>query len=145
MENRKGNTDKRKGSAISNIIEKGSYYFQNPDQLNNILSEAFNKASVESENKAISKMSELLRTSIRMVRASVSGEYTELSKVKLVFAVAALIYAIAPKDIIPDNIPFLGAIDDVVALGWVIKSLNEEVGKFKEWEGTAVTSATPAY
>jgi uncharacterized membrane protein YkvA (DUF1232 family) len=145
MENRKGNTDKKGGSTIGSIIDKSSYYFKNPDKLNNILSEAFNKASVESDNKAIGKMSELLRTSLRMVRASFSGEYTGLSRVKLLFATAALVYAIAPKDLIPDNIPFLGAIDDVAALAWFIKSAHEEVVKFQEWEGTAITSATPAY
>jgi uncharacterized membrane protein YkvA (DUF1232 family) len=150
METRKAkNTEGKKVSYVGNLVEKASYFIKNPDELNNILNEAFSKASVESDNKAIRKMSEMVQTLFRMTKASFSGEYTALSKGKVFLGLAAIAYFIAPKDLIPDKIPFVGVLDDMAVLAWFIKAANEEIIKFKEWEGTAEYTSTkevsPAY
>jgi uncharacterized membrane protein YkvA (DUF1232 family) len=149
METRKAkNAEGSKVSYVGNLVDKATHFIKNPDELNNILNEAFNRASVESENKAIRKMSEMVQTLFRMTKASFSGEYTELSKGKVFLGLAAIAYFIAPKDMLPDKIPFLGVLDDMVVLAWFIKAANEEITKFKAWEGTEFTSTnevSPAY
>jgi uncharacterized membrane protein YkvA (DUF1232 family) len=149
METRKAKyTEGKKVSYVGNLLEKATHFIKNPDELNNILNEAFSQASVESDNKAIRKMSEMVQTLFRMTKASFSGEYPGLSKAKVFLGLAAIAYFIAPKDLLPDKIPFLGVLDDMVVLAWFIKAANEEIIKFKAWEGTEFTSSnevSPAY
>jgi len=45
-----------------------------------------------------------------------------------------LVYFISPIDAIPDFIPFLGWADDLTLLGYVIKTLKGEIGKYRAWE-----------
>src|SRR5438445_13789761 len=116
---------------LSKLVEKATHYINNPDEFNKILNEAFQKANVDSGNKAIRKMSEMLQTLFRMTKASFSGEYTELSKGKIFLGLAAAVYIIAPKDLIPDKIPFIGLLDDMMVFAWLLKVSNDEIIKFK--------------
>jgi uncharacterized membrane protein YkvA (DUF1232 family) len=142
------NTEHNIKGYFIRLAEKATHYIKNPDEFSNILNEAFSKASVDSENKAIRKMSEMLQTLFRMTKASFSGEYTGLSKGKIFLGIAAAVYIVSPKDIIPDKIPFIGMLDDMVVLAWLIKVSNDEIIKFKAWEGTlagAQGEVRPAY
>jgi len=142
------NTESKIKGYFGNLVEKATHYMKNPDEFNNLLNEVFKKANVDSGNKAVKKMSEMLQSLFRMTKASFSGEYTELPKVKIFLGLAAAAYIIAPKDLIPDNIPFIGMLDDMVVLAWLIKVSNDEIIKFRAWEGTLYTSPgeiSPAY
>jgi uncharacterized membrane protein YkvA (DUF1232 family) len=149
METRKSkNTERNVKAYFGNLVQKTSHYIKNPDELNHLLNEAFAKANVDSENKAIRKVSDMLQTLFRMTKASLSGEYKELSKGKMLLGVAAIAYIVSPKDLIPDKIPFIGLIDDMIVLSWLIKAANDEIIKFKAWEGTWFASRSginPAY
>ena len=57
-------------------------------------------------------------------------EYKLDNKTKLVIA-GALAYVVLPVDIIPDFIPIIGWIDDAFVLGFTIKSLREEIDRYK--------------
>ncbi len=53
--------------------------------------------------------------------------------------VAALAYAVLPFDFIPDRIPVIGRIDDVVVVGAALQSLVEAAGEevvAEHWEGS---------
>ncbi len=125
---------------MGQMADKVSHYFKNPEELNNILSEAFNKATLETENKSIKRLLEMLATATRMVRASISGEYENLSKPKLLLMVGALIYFVLPQDLIPDKIPVIGVVDDLAVLAFFIKTASDEIAKFEEWEKTHVSA-----
>jgi len=47
----------------------------------------------------------------------------------------ALAYVVLPIDVIPDFIPGFGFIDDLFVVGFVMKSLTEEVERFKHYKG----------
>ncbi|MCB2155802.1 DUF1232 domain-containing protein [bacterium] len=49
--------------------------------------------------------------------------------------IAALLYFIAPIDIIPDFIPGLGYIDDAVVIGYTIKALKDLIEAYKVYRG----------
>lgn len=71
---------------------------------------------------------------LRMVKASLAGDYKNISKkavVKILFAFCYLFFFI---DVIPDFIPFVGWIDDIIVLTWVVSSLQEEIESFRRWE-----------
>ncbi len=53
--------------------------------------------------------------------------------------VAALAYALLPFDLIPDRIPVIGRVDDVVIVGAAFQSLVEAAGEevvAEHWEGS---------
>ena len=77
---------------------------------------------------------------VRMVTAAVRGDYKGLSRRKTLLTAGAIIYFVSPLDIIPDALPFVGVLDDIWLIGWIVKTLDEEYDKFQEWEKTnAVT------
>jgi uncharacterized membrane protein YkvA (DUF1232 family) len=52
----------------------------------------------------------------------------------IVWAIAAIIYFVSPIDLIPDFIPVVGYLDDVVVIGWVAASISTDIENFREWE-----------
>ena len=71
---------------------------------------------------------------VRMLRAWSKGEYKNIAPTSIIAEVAALLYFINPFDIIPDFIPVIGQIDDILVLGYLIKFLNKEIERFMAWE-----------
>jgi uncharacterized membrane protein YkvA (DUF1232 family) len=49
--------------------------------------------------------------------------------------IAGLAYFISPIDAIPDVIPVVGYLDDVVIVTWVMHEISEEVTKYRRWKG----------
>ena len=61
------------------------------------------------------------------------SEFAIDSKTYLMIA-GALAYVILPFDIIPDFIPGIGFIDDIFVVGMVMKSLSDEVERYKAFK-----------
>ncbi|MDB5983137.1 MAG: hypothetical protein JWQ69_4152 [Pseudomonas sp.] len=78
------------------------------------------------------------------------GEYRAINPKAMVAVVAGLMYFLSPIDLIPDWIPVLGMLDDIVVLGWVMKTLKTELDAFRAWramqsvEKLAVVERLPA-
>jgi uncharacterized membrane protein YkvA (DUF1232 family) len=78
------------------------------------------------------------------------GEYRAISPKAMVAVVAGLMYFLSPIDLIPDWIPVLGMLDDIVVLGWVMSTLKVELDAFRAWraaqsvEKLAVVERLPA-
>ncbi len=70
----------------------------------------------------------------RMTSAWWVGDYKNISKKSIIAVVAALIYFVNPFDLIPDFIPILGQIDDIIILSYLTKVLNKEVERFMVWQ-----------
>lgn len=70
----------------------------------------------------------------RLIRATLSGQYTGVSKGRLALMVAATGYIISPIDLIPDIIGLVGFADDAVVMSWLATRFVEETELFLEWE-----------
>lgn len=71
----------------------------------------------------------------RLVRATLDGSYTGVTKGRLALMLAAMGYIISPLDFIPEAIvPVLGIADDALVLGWLATRFVEETERFLEWE-----------
>ena len=71
---------------------------------------------------------------VRMLKAWANKEYTDISPKAIVAVVATLIYFVNPFDLIPDFIPIIGSIDDILVISYLIKTLNTEIQRFMAWE-----------
>jgi uncharacterized membrane protein YkvA (DUF1232 family) len=132
----------RKSPRFEKIKELLSFYLRNPEKLNEIITDTYNRATQESENKTIGDMFDKFSAFYRMLTSSVKGEYKELPPYKVIIMVAALVYLISPYDFVPDNTPLIGAIDDLAVIAWLIKTANDEIVRYQEWESTNLRTIT---
>ena len=75
-----------------------------------------------------------LHTMLRLVRAHHRGEYDQVASDALLWIVAALNYLVDPFDLIPDNTPFLGFIDDAAVVEFVVDRTRQTLDDFMTWE-----------
>ena len=59
----------------------------------------------------------------------------EVSKVAYLAIAGALAYVVLPIDVIPDFIPGIGFIDDMFVIGMVMKSISDEIERYKAFRG----------
>ncbi|MNE65973.1 hypothetical protein D3C80_1615000 [compost metagenome] len=64
------------------------------------------------------------------------GEYRAISPKALVTVVAGLLYFVSPIDAIPDWLLGVGFLDDIAVLGWVLKTVADELARFKAWRAS---------
>ncbi|GEA31142.1 YkvA family protein [Clostridium diolis] len=73
-----------------------------------------------------------LKDRARKLKSDIPAVYISLRKketpvIAKVFAMIAIIYALSPIDLIPDFIPVIGLLDDIILLPITIKFIPEEV------------------
>ena len=71
---------------------------------------------------------------ISMVKSYITKEYTEVSPKVVASVISALLYLIKGKDIVPDNIPLLGHVDDIAVITVAMKLCEPEIAAYKEWK-----------
>jgi uncharacterized membrane protein YkvA (DUF1232 family) len=114
---------------------KAEEYVRDPQRTQELLSSALKKASSRrNDPKLTDDIWDYLQTAVRLVQATMRGEYTGLSRRNLTLIVAAILYYISPIDLIPDILPIAGLFDDVGVLAFALRSLKTEIETFKEWE-----------
>ena len=78
-----------------------------------------------------------LQTMLRLVRAYERGEYQQVSNDALMWIVAALNYLVDPFDLIPDEAPFIGFVDDATVVEFAVTRTRQMLDDFMIWETTA--------
>jgi uncharacterized membrane protein YkvA (DUF1232 family) len=74
---------------------------------------------------------------LRLIRAYHRGEYRQVSNDALVWIIAALNYLVDPFDLIPDDTPFLGLVDDAHVVELVTDKTRRTLDAFMTWETAA--------
>ena len=122
------------------FVGKAEEYIKKPTRMKQLLNDAYQKASEKNDVGSLAHEAwDTLQTLFRLIRTSISGEYTGLPTSTVVAAVAVTIYFLSPIDVIPDFIPVLGLLDDVALVAWFSTTIKEELDKFAEWEKTRPT------
>ena len=65
----------------------------------------------------------------------VTDKHFKIDKKTYLAIAGALAYVVLPIDIIPDFIPAVGFIDDVFVVGIVMKSISDDIERFKAHKG----------
>lgn len=103
-----------------------------PGQLQAYLDRA-EGASSEAQGKLRSVYDEF-KAMVRMLKAWMRREYTEVPKKTLIRALFSVLYFLLVVDAIPDFIPGIGLVDDLTVIAWVLKGIREDLRKFVSWE-----------
>src|ERR1035437_6806519 len=71
----------------------------------------------------------------RLVRATIRGEYTGTSRLRLLLIAGALLYLISPMDLVPVVlVPLVGLGGDALVISWIAASLINATESFLRWE-----------
>lgn len=62
------------------------------------------------------------------------GNYTAVPKNTIIAIIAGLLYLIVPLDAVPDFIPFVGYLDDVSVLSFLISRISKDLKKYEAWK-----------
>jgi len=91
------------------------------------------RASNPAVDKAIAAIPNLTKLGYRLMRDP------RVPVKQKAFLGAALAYMVSPVDIIPDFIPFLGRVDDLVILAFALNAMFDAAGEalvHEHWDGT---------
>ena len=94
-------------------------------------------AKAEKNKGALSKVWSDLVSMVRLIRAYAAGRYRNIPWRSVSLSIAALLYFISPLDAMPDFLPGLGLLDDVFIVTWVMRTIQKDLERFREWENTA--------
>ena len=77
-----------------------------------------------------------------LVKDYYQGNYRNIPYKTISAGVVGLLYLINPIDIIPDFIPFIGQIDDILVLKFCLKLMEKDLLKYKTWKDKQALSKT---
>ena len=70
-----------------------------------------------------------------------TGKYREIPFRSIATIVFALLYVLAPVDLIPDFIPVIGLVDDAAVVAICLKFVHEDLQEYKKWKDKEMSSA----
>ncbi len=118
--------------VIENGIGEAKSILDDPEKMNNLLDSM--KAQVADLPATVTGAFANLPTMVEMVKSYATKEYTEVPVKTVATMVAAFIYLVKGKDLIPDNIPLLGLVDDIAVVTAALKLNEPEFEAFKQWK-----------
>ena len=122
-----------KNKFFIRAFENAKRMFSSKEKVLETLDTAFQKSiDLENDKGEVSSLTEKVKLFILMIRSYVKGEYREVPFKSILLILAGLIYFINPFDLIVDFIPGIGYIDDIGLILWILKSVDEDVVRFKE-------------
>lgn len=121
--------DKAK-EALNGFTAQAEEIIKNPQKLEELLQQ------LEAKLKDVPKAGDALSRiplMISMVRSYITKEYTEISPKVIVSLVCAFIYLLKGKDVIPDNIPVVGYVDDLAVFAAAFMINEPELQAYTQW------------
>ncbi|MBR2030050.1 MAG: DUF1232 domain-containing protein [Clostridia bacterium] len=94
---------------------------------------------IEKKLKSIPKIGEKLShipVFVSLIRSYIKKEYNEIPLGTLLAIISALIYVVAPVDLIPDIFPGVGHIDDAAVIGACLCLVEDDIKEYINWRDT---------
>ncbi len=71
---------------------------------------------------------------IKLAYAMVRDPGFRIDYLTKIVVIIALLYLISPIDLLPDAIPVLGLLDDVLVIGYALKQAAAELERYRAWQ-----------
>ena len=123
------NLDKAK-EILANYTAQAEELLQNPAKVEELLQQLENKMK---EIPSVGEYVSRLPLMISMIRGYIRKEYTVVSPKVIVSLVAAMIYLLLGKDLIPDKTPIIGYADDLAVFVAAFALAAPELDAYAQW------------
>ena len=123
-------------AALENGAAEAQSILNDPAKVEDILAQA--KARVADLPGSIGGALSNIPLMANMIKCYITREYTVVSPKVVASVLGALIYLVKGKDLIPDNIPVVGLIDDAAVITLAMMLNEPELNAFSEWQQTHV-------
>ena len=123
--------------AFAKAILDAKWYAADSERLRALFEQAAEKAA-SIPREPFKDTWAYFQAMLRLVRAYSRGEYRAVPQSALLSIIAALNYLVDPFDLIPDEIPFLGFLDDATVMTFAVQRTKEDLDDFMTWETCAV-------
>jgi uncharacterized membrane protein YkvA (DUF1232 family) len=125
-----------RSAAFAKTILAAKAFTTDPQRLDDLFKEAARKAATLPREPFRDTWA-YFQAMLRLVRAYHQGEYRLVPTDALLTIIAALNYLIDPFDLIPDEIPFLGFLDDATVIAFAVGRTRDALDDFMTWETSA--------
>jgi uncharacterized membrane protein YkvA (DUF1232 family) len=122
-----------RSDAFAKAILEAKSYTADPETLTALFREASTKAAAIPKT-ALNELGPYLQAMLRLIRAYARGDYRKIARDSFLTIVAAIGYLVDPFDLIPDEIPFLGFVDDATVIGFAVSRTRDALDAFMLWE-----------
>jgi uncharacterized membrane protein YkvA (DUF1232 family) len=126
-----------RSEAFSRALADAKAHANDPERLRALFEEGARKAATVPK-EPFQDSWPYVQTMLRLVRAYFRGEYRNVSQEGLLWIVAAMNYFVDPFDLIPDEVPFLGFVDDATVMQFAVARTRQALDDFMTWETTAL-------
>ena len=87
----------------------------------------------------LNKLVNQVKLLYEFIRSYIDGSYREIPWISIATAVAAVVYFLAPIDLIPDMIPGIGYIDDLLVVRFALTAIGSDLRTYCEFKGYDVS------
>ena len=123
-------TEKAK-EILDSGMEQANELLDHPEQLQALLIQVTDKTkTVPVLGTVVSELPAM----VSLVKSYVTKEYPDVSPKVIAAAVSGFIYLIKKKDLIPDNIPVLGQLDDIAVIALALSLIKPELDAYRSWQ-----------
>ena len=131
-----------RSDAFAKALADAKSYARNPETLEALFNQAARKAAAVS-SEAFKGNWPYLQAMLRFIRAFSRGTYAprDASDTALLWMIAALNYFVDPFDLIPDDVPFLGFVDDATVVEFAVLRTKDTLDDFMVWETRGLTNS----
>jgi len=123
------NLEKAK-EILGNFSAQAEELIQNPAKVEELLQQLEEKMK---EIPTIGEYVSRLPLMISMIRGYIRKEYTAVSPKVIVTMLAAVIYLLLGKDLIPDKTPIIGYADDLAVFVAAFALVEPELNAYAQW------------
>ncbi|MFT3925767.1 MAG: DUF1232 domain-containing protein [Myxococcales bacterium] len=96
--------------------------------------------SLDDVPKRMHRVANQTRLVLELIDDFVEGRYRKISWRSMVVLAGAVLYTVNPADVIPDALPFLGAIDDLALLAVATRLLRKDLERYCRFKHYSVTA-----
>ena len=124
-----------RSDAFARALTNARLHATDPEHLRSLVAEAAKKAA-SIPREPFKENWPYLQAMLRLIRAYSRGKYSEFSDDALLWIIAGLNYLVDPFDLIPDETPFLGFVDDATVIEFIVAKTSQMLDDFMIWETT---------